>query len=207
MLSYQDILNLIRESSITLIGYTFRDEKLKDELISKFSYVEISKIDSSFDFKSFLRDKKLDSILDGVGLPEFLLIDTNNIRTHFDELLNEGRANPAGARLKEIQNGISEMDRNIEPIGRSQQIGRVLQKIQEGMFENYTYPMPKLILTTPCYKSVNISDTGSVYNFSGGNSTLYQSEVALSIVDSELRVIKNRRGRDGENILYKFEKN
>jgi predicted aldo/keto reductase-like oxidoreductase len=176
MLSYRDILNLIRESSITLIGYTSRDEKLKDELISKFSYVEISKIDSSFDFKSFLRDKKLDSVLDGVGLPEFLLIDINNIR-------------------------------NIEPIGRSQQIGRVLQKIQEEMLQNYTYPMPKLILTTPCYKSVNISDTGSVYNFSGGNSALYQSEVAMSIVDSELRVIKNRRGRDGENILYKFEKN
>lgn len=178
MLSYRDILNLIRESSITLIGYTFHDEKLKDELISKFSYVEISKIDSSFDFKSFLRDKKLDSVLDGVRLPEFLLIDINNIR-------------------------------NIEPIGRSQQIGRVLQKIQEEMSQNYTYPMPKLILTTTCYKSVNISDTGSVYNFSGAilNSALYQSEVAMSIVDSELRVIKNRRGRDGENILYKFEKN
>lgn len=30
--------------------------------------------------------------------------------THFDELLNEGRANPVPSRLKEIQNGIAETD-------------------------------------------------------------------------------------------------
>ena len=51
----KDLCNLIEESKFTLIGYTFQDERIKDELISNFNYVEIKEIDSSFSFKSFLR--------------------------------------------------------------------------------------------------------------------------------------------------------
>ena len=63
MLSYQDILNLIKKSDFTLVGYTFKDERIKDELLSNFNYVEIEEVNSSFSFKSFLRDLKIKSIL------------------------------------------------------------------------------------------------------------------------------------------------
>ena len=44
MNSKEDLCNLIDKSTITLIGYTFQDEKIKDELISNFNYVEIKEI-------------------------------------------------------------------------------------------------------------------------------------------------------------------
>ena len=75
----KDLCNLIEESKFTLIGYTFRDERIKDELISNFNYVEIREIDSSFSFKSFLRELKLNQVLDDQKNFEYILLDLNNI--------------------------------------------------------------------------------------------------------------------------------
>lgn len=58
------LIKLIERSKITTIGYNFEDERIKDELISNFNCVEIKEIDSSFSFKSFLRNQKLNHILD-----------------------------------------------------------------------------------------------------------------------------------------------
>ena len=75
----KDLCNLIEESKFTLIGYTFRDERIKDELISNFNYVEIKEIDSSFSFKSFLRNEKLNHILDDDKKFDYILLDLNDI--------------------------------------------------------------------------------------------------------------------------------
>ena len=53
MKTLNDLFDLIKQSTMTLVGYTFMDERIKDELISNFNYVEIEEIDSSFSFKSF----------------------------------------------------------------------------------------------------------------------------------------------------------
>ena len=79
MNSKKDLCNLIEESTLTLIGYTFQDERIKDELISNFNYVEIKEIDSSFSFKSFLRELKLNQVLDDQKNFEYILLDLNNI--------------------------------------------------------------------------------------------------------------------------------
>ena len=75
----KDLCNLIEESTLTLIGYTFQDERIKDELISNFNYVEIKEIDSSFSFKSFLRNEKLNHILDDDKKFDYILLDLNDI--------------------------------------------------------------------------------------------------------------------------------
>ena len=67
MLSYKDLLNLIKESDFTLVGYTFKSERIKDEFISNFSYIEIEEIDSSFSFKQFIRDYKIKIIKNRFG--------------------------------------------------------------------------------------------------------------------------------------------
>ena len=64
MKKIEELFDLIKQSDVTLIGYTFKDEKIKDELISNFDYVEIKEINSSFSFKSFLRKERLDQVLD-----------------------------------------------------------------------------------------------------------------------------------------------
>jgi hypothetical protein len=75
MKTLNDLFDLVKQSDVTLIGYTFRDERIKDELISNFNYIDVGQIDSSFSLKSFLRDLKLNSILenDSVKNPRQLL--------------------------------------------------------------------------------------------------------------------------------------
>lgn len=80
MNSKEDLCNFINQSTITLIGYTFQDEKIKDELISNFNYVEIKEIGSSFTFKSFLREQKINQIIGKYKDFDYILIDLNNIR-------------------------------------------------------------------------------------------------------------------------------
>lgn len=76
----EDLCNLIDKSTITLIGYTFQDEKIKDELISNFNYVEIKEIGSSFTFKSFLREQRINQMIGEYKDFDYILIDLNNIR-------------------------------------------------------------------------------------------------------------------------------
>ena len=77
------LFDLLKQSDISLLGYTFKQERLKDEIISKLPHVVIPEIDSSFSFKSFLRDLKIDSILEtgySVRNPEYIVLDLNDIR-------------------------------------------------------------------------------------------------------------------------------
>ena len=84
-----DLLHLINESPITLIGYSFRDERVKDELISNLNYLDVGIIDWSFSFKSFIRDFKINCILSDSDfiLPEYIIVDVNNIDIHRDNSL------------------------------------------------------------------------------------------------------------------------
>lgn len=83
MKSIEDLFDLINQSCVTLIGYTFKDEREKDDLISNFNYIEIEKIDQSFSLKSFIRDIKINSLISDneFKYPEYILLDINNIIT------------------------------------------------------------------------------------------------------------------------------
>ena len=76
------------QSNFTTIGYTSNDKNLKDEFISKLSYIDLREIDSSFSFdgslKQKIRDIRLDSILnDSEDLSKinfkYILIDYNDL--------------------------------------------------------------------------------------------------------------------------------
>jgi len=71
----------IDNSDISLLGYNFKNERIKDEIISKISYHEIKEIDSSFSFKQLLRNQKLDNLLNNNSLKEVshLIIDLGNL--------------------------------------------------------------------------------------------------------------------------------
>ena len=95
---------LIQKSDISLLGYRFKQERLKDEIISKLPHLVVPEIDSSFSFKSFLRDLKLESILengDTVNNPEYLVLDLNDIRFNSDDL--GGRQNQIGNIINKIR--------------------------------------------------------------------------------------------------------
>ena len=131
MNSKEDLCSLIEESPLTLIGYTFKDERIKDELISNFNYVEIKEIDSS-SFKSFLRNEKLNQVLDSGKEFDYILLDLNNIRPTYD--------------------GVSKWD-------KSSFIRNVLEKLRERIWVEGE-PQYKIIVTSPVHNGPN-DDIGS----------------------------------------------
>ena len=173
----KDLCNLIEESKFTLIGYTFRDERIKDELISNFNYVEIKEIDSSFSFKSFLRELKLNQVLDDQKNFEYILLDLNNILpTSYDP-------SKVFSRVGFIRN--------------------VLERLRERIWTEGK-PQYKIIITSPLNKTFDKDEIGS---FVGGNQVIYMSELAMVINGEKVKVIKNRNGENRDYILYNTKQN
>jgi hypothetical protein len=162
------LFDLLKQSDISLLGYTFKQERLKDEIISKLPHVVIPEIDSSFSFKSFLRNLKLESILEtgeSVINPEYIVLDLNDIRYKSSTVL----------------------------VDRQYQIKRTIEKIREDMYSSSEIPHYKLLLTT-LYKSRR--DSGAIY----------MSDLSLVMQENSIKVIKNRFGNDGDDILISFDK-
>ena len=181
MNSVEDLFDLVKQSDVTLIGYTFRDEKIKDELISNFNYVDVGQIDWSFSFKSFLRDLKINSILETgevVKKPDYILLDIGNIPIKNNDALY--------GRQKFIQTFVEDF--------RSQ--------IYTDCSGFPAKPQFKIILTTSLYRSVVNTDGNYINNFSGGSGPLYVSDLVFTISNDKIKVIKNRFGMDGDEILY-----
>ena len=184
MKKLNDLFDLVKQSDVTLIGYTFQNERIKDELISNFNYVDVGKIDSSFSFRSFLRDLKLNSILETgevVKNPDYILLDIGNIPLKNNNAL----------------------------YGRQQFIKTFVEDLSSQLYTDCSgfpgKPQFKIILTTPLYMSGMNSDGNEIKNFSGGSGPLYVSDLVFTISDNKIKVIKNRFGMDGDEILYNTE--
>ena len=176
MNSKKDLLDLINKSPLTLIGYTFQDERIKDELISNFNYVEIKEIDSSFSFKSFLRNEKLNHILDSGKKFDYILLDLNNIL-------------PTSYDPSKVFNRVGF-------------IRNVLEKLRERIWVEGE-PQYKIIVTSPVYKSIGGSvHTDGMGRFIGGDQPIYMSDLVVVLKGQIARVIKNRDGGEGNYILY-----
>jgi len=175
MKSIEYFFELIQKSNVSLLGYRFKQERLKDEIISKLPHLVVPEIDSSFSFKSFLRDLKLKSILetgDTVNNPEYLVLDLNEIRFKSDDLGS-----------------------------RQNQIGNILNKIREDMYSGPELPYKLLILTSLYSSGKNINDD-SITNFSGGSQPIYISDVAIVMGQESMKVLKNRFDDNNIDISY-----
>ena len=172
MNSKKDLCSLIEESPFTLIGYTFKDERIKDELISNFNYVEIKEIDSSFSFKSFLRNEKLNQVLDSGKKFDYVLLDLNNIL-------------PISYDPSKVFNRVGF-------------IRNVLEKLRERIWVEGE-PQYKIIITSALNKTFDKDEIGS---FVGGNQPIYMADLVIVLKENLAKVIKNRNGSEGDYILY-----
>jgi hypothetical protein len=169
------LFDLLKKSDFSLLGYRFKQERLKDEIISKLPHTVVPEIDSSFSFKSFLRDLKLKSILETgntVKNPEYLVLDLNNIRFKNDVLGS-----------------------------RQIQIGDILNKIREDMYSGSEIPYKLLILTSLYSSGVNVDDV-NITNFSGGSKPIYMSDVAIVMQEESMKIIKNRFDHNDIDVSY-----
>jgi hypothetical protein len=174
------LFDLLKKSDFSLLGYRFKQERLKDEIISKLPHMVIPEIDSSFSFKSFLRDLKIQSILETgntVKNPEYLVLDLNEIRSKSD----------LG--------------------GRQRQIGNIIQNIRQDLYSNFSsgYPQTptyKLLILTSLYSSgVNVDDV-NITNFSGGSRPIYMSDIAVVMQEESMKIIKNRFDHNDIDVSY-----
>lgn len=175
MKNIEYFFELIQKSNISLLGYRFKQERLKDEIISKLPHLVVPEINSSFSFKSFLRDLKLQSILetgDTVNNPEYLVLDLNNIKFDTKDL---------GSRQTQIKN--------------------IINKVREDMFHPETIHY-KLLILTSLYSSGKNFDDDSITNFSGGSQPIYMSDVAIVMQEESMKVIKNRFDDNNIDISY-----
>lgn len=172
------LFDILKKSDFSLLGYRFKQERLKDEIISKLPHRVVPEIDSSFSFKSFLRDLKLESILETdntVKNPEYLILDLNNIRFKSDDL---------GGRLPGV---------------KQRQIGNILNKIREDMYSGPENPTYKLLILTSLYSSgMKNVDDANITNFSGGSRPIYMSDVSIVMQDESMKIIKNRFDHSGK---------
>jgi hypothetical protein len=175
------LYDLLRKSDFSLLCYRFKHERIKDEIISKLPHMVVPEIDSSFSFKSFLRDLKLKSILEtseSVKNPEYLVLDLNNIVFENDVL---------GSRQIQIRN--------------------ILRKIREDMYSEYSgvYPQTppyKLLMLTSLYNSSEDTDDFTFLNFSSGREPIQMSDLAIVMGGESMKIIKNRFEHNDINVSY-----
>ena len=151
--------NILEKSDISLLGYTFKDERIKDEIISKIPHVEIKEIDSSFSFRSYLRNEKLNHLFEESNLPnsnaKWFVLDINNITS---KLL----------------------------IDKVKLIREVIENIRKDMWldNDPETPLYKLLITCPLNTKKISSSDFDINSFIGGNTPIYISDFVCTINDN-----------------------
>jgi hypothetical protein len=86
----EDLFEWIELSNLTVIGYDFRSEMIKDELMSKLPSLKLEIVDSSFSLRSEIiresRERKADALLEGKEYNQFrfAVIDMQLFRLNMD---------------------------------------------------------------------------------------------------------------------------
>lgn len=171
------IFEYLKESNLTMIGYKYQDERIKDELISKLPHIEIFEFDSSFSVMSALkrtiRDKKIGSVLDGEEFSNasFLVVDLGNFSMTKSE-------------------STFEKSRHI-----SEFVGQMRKEVLETKYS--------LIILSPVNSTMESALGNDIPSFSGGNRSIYMADMAYVIEGRKIKIIKNRF--DGDNITISLD--
>lgn len=171
------IFEYLKESNLTMIGYKYQDERIKDELISKLPHIEIFEFDSSFSVMSALkrtiREKKIDSVLDGEYFSnvDFIVVDLGNFSIPKSE----------------------------DAFGRSRHISEFIGQMRKEVLETKY----SLIILSPVNSTMESALGNDIPSFSGGNRSIYMADMAYVIEGRKIKIVKNRF--DGDNITISLD--
>lgn len=181
------LYDLISENEVTLIGYRFSDERIKDEIISNLGRTKTIDLSSSFSMKSIFRDMKIGQVLNDDEKIDYLLIDINDIRNLFRERNNFTNKDIANSRA---------IEETIYPIRECLRDSRNGKNICDI----------KLIITCPLNTTPSSFYKSGLDSFMGGSSPLYCSDLGLMITQKNdekiIKIIKNRNGDSDKIIKY-----
>ena len=171
------IFEYLKESNLTMIGYKYQDERIKDELISKLPHIEIFEFDSSFSVMSALkrtiREKKIDSVLDDEEFSNtnFLVVDLGNFS----------------------------MPKSEDTFGRSRHISEFIGQMRKEVLETKY----SLIILSPVNSTMGSAFGNDIPSFSGGNRSVYMADMVYVIEGRKIKIIKNRF--DSDNISLSLD--
>ena len=160
------IFEYLKESNLTMIGYKYQDERIKDELISKLPHIEIFEFDSSFSvmvaLKQTIREKKIDSVLDGEDFSnaEFIVVDLGNF--------SMSKSEDSFVRSRNI----------------SEFIGQMRKEVLDTKYS--------LIILSPVNSIMESALGNDIPSFSGGNRSVYMADMVYVIEGRKIKIIKNR---------------
>ena len=181
------LYDLINKNEVTLIGYRFSDERIKDEIISNLGRTMTIDLSSSFSMKSILRDMKIDQVLNNDKKIDYLLLDINDIRNLFKTRNNYTNQDILNSRA------IEETIYPIRECLRDSRNGKDICDI-------------KLIITCPLQSNGLNKDNNMIDAFMGGSTPLYYADLAMIITqkndDKIIKIIKNRDGDSDKIIKY-----
>lgn len=179
------IFEYLKESNLTMIGYKYQDERIKDEFISKLPHIEIFEFDSSFSVMSALkrtiRDKKIGSVLDGEEFSNtnFLVVDLGNFSMSKSEDRNESLSVWTFERSRHI----------------SEFVGQMRKEVLETKYS--------LIILSPVNSTMESALGNDIPSFSGGNRSIYMADMVYVIEGRKIKIIKNRF--DSDNITISLD--
>ena len=180
------LYDLISVNEVTLIGYRFLDERIKDEIISNLGRTKTIDLSSSFSMKSIIRDMKIGQVLNDEQKIDYLLIDISDIRNLFRE-----RNSFTNEDIVPISSAIEETIYPIRECLRDSRNGKKICDI-------------KLIITCPLNTTMSSSHKSGLDSFMGGSTPLYCSDLGLMITQKNdekiIKIIKNRNG-DSDKII------
>ena len=171
------IFEYLKESNLTMIGYKYQDERIKDELISKLPHIEIFEFDSSFSvmvaLKQTIREKKIDSVLDGEDFSnaEFIVVDLGNF--------SMSKSEDSFVRSRNI----------------SEFIGQMRKEVLDTKYS--------LIILSPVNSIMESALGNDIPSFSGGNRSVYMADMVYVIEGRKIKIIKNRF--DSDNITISLD--
>lgn len=88
---------------------------------------------------------------------------------------------------------------------RQQQIRKIVEKVREDMYSYNEPPYKLLILSSLCTSGINVNNS-EISNFSSGSTPIYLSDSVFILQDESLKIIKNRFGKAGDDILISFDR-
>jgi len=169
MLDISYFYKSIDNSDISLLGYNFKNERVKDEIISKISHYEIKEIDSSFSFRQLIRNQKLDNVLNSTPSKEIshLILDLKNIKFSKNVLSRKQHIDDTISLLRE----------------------EMYSQVSSSLFKSNDFPNFRLLILSPLN---SFASKETMFNFVGGNTTLYVSDFASVVREDSLEILKNR---------------
>ena len=172
----EKIFEHLRESNLTMIGYNQQDKLIKDEFISKLPHIEIFEFDSSFSVMSALKRTIRDKKIVSVLDGE----DFSNINFLVVDLGNFNTP-------------------KTDAFGRSRHISEFIGQMRKEVLETQY----SLIILSPVNSTMKSALGNDTPSFSGGNRSIYMSDMVYVIEGMKIKIVKNRF--DGDNITISLD--